>query len=45
MIVKAFNREDESLETFDEINEKLCKAAFKSQFYSGFMAGYNMYHT
>jgi len=37
MIVKAFNREDESLETFDEINEKLCKAAFKSQFYSGFM--------
>jgi ATP-binding cassette subfamily B protein len=37
MIVKAFNREDESLETFDEINEKLCNAAFKSQFYSGFM--------
>lgn len=37
MIVKAFNRENESLETFDEINEKLCKAAFKSQFYSGFM--------
>ncbi len=36
-IVKAFNREEDSLETFDDINGKLCNAAFKSQFYSGFM--------
>ncbi|MEE3362496.1 MAG: ABC transporter ATP-binding protein [Anaerovoracaceae bacterium] len=37
LIVKAFSREKESLETFDEINDSLCEAAFKSQFYSGIM--------
>lgn len=32
--VKAFNREDENLEKFDEINERLTKASLKSIFYS-----------
>ncbi len=36
-IVKAFNREEISEETFDEYNEKLCEAAWKSQFLSGLM--------
>lgn len=33
-VVKAFNREDENLEKFDEINERLTKASLKSIFYS-----------
>ncbi len=36
-IIKAFNREEESEKVFDEYNEKLCKAAWKSQFISGIM--------
>ena len=36
-IVKAFNREDESMETFEEYNGKLCESAWKSQFLSGMM--------
>lgn len=36
-IIKAFNREDESQETFDEYNDKLCESAWKSQFLSGIM--------
>ena len=36
-IVKAFNREAESQEVFDEYNDKLCEAAWKSQFISGIM--------
>ncbi|MEG0156616.1 MAG: ABC transporter ATP-binding protein, partial [Anaerovoracaceae bacterium] len=35
--VKAFNREKESTEIFDEINDKLCDSAWKSQFFSGLM--------
>lgn len=36
-IVKAFNREDISEAEFDEYNDKLCEAAWKSQFLSGLM--------
>ena len=36
-IVKAFNREEESEKVFNEYNDKLCEAAWKSQFISGFM--------
>ncbi|AEE97363.1 ABC transporter ATP-binding protein [Mahella australiensis] len=34
-IVKAFNRQDEAIERFDEENERLYKASFKAQFISG----------
>ncbi len=33
-VVQAFNREDENLEKFDEINDRLTKASLKSIFYS-----------
>ncbi|MBZ4665013.1 MAG: transporter related protein [Mahella sp.] len=33
-IVKAFNRQDEAMERFDEENERLYKASFKAQFIS-----------
>ena len=36
-IVKAFKREEESLKTFEEYNDKLCESAWKSQFLSGLM--------
>ena len=36
-IVKAFNLEEMSEETFDEYNDTLCEAAWKSQFLSGLM--------
>ena len=36
-IIKAFNREEESEKVFSEYNEKLCEAAWKSQFISGVM--------
>ncbi|MEG0291583.1 MAG: ABC transporter ATP-binding protein [Anaerovoracaceae bacterium] len=36
-IIKAFNKEEESIDTFNEINEELCKSAWKSQFLSGLM--------
>jgi ATP-binding cassette subfamily B protein len=36
-VVKAFNREDAVLETFDATNEKLYESAWKSQFLSGMM--------
>lgn len=36
-IVKAFNREKESEKVFTEYNDKLCEAAWKSQFISGIM--------
>ena len=36
-IVKAFNREEMSEEVFDEYNDALCEAAWKSQFLSGLM--------
>ena len=33
-VVQAFNREDENIEKFDDINERLTKASLKSIFYS-----------
>ena len=36
-IIKAFNREEESAQVFEEYNEKLCESAWKSQFLSGTM--------
>lgn len=36
-IVKAFNQEEKSLETFDNYNEQLYHSAWKSQFLSGLM--------
>ncbi|MDU4752893.1 MAG: ABC transporter ATP-binding protein, partial [Clostridium butyricum] len=36
-IVKAFNREDEVIEEFDELNDSLYNSAWKSQFLSGIM--------
>ena len=33
-VVQAFNREDENIEKFDEINSRLTKASLKSIFYS-----------
>lgn len=36
-IIKAFNREEVSEEVFNEYNDKLCEAAWKSQFISGIM--------
>jgi len=36
-VVKAFNREKQSEETFNEYNSKLCESAWKSQFLSGMM--------
>lgn len=37
LIVKTYNYEDKSLQKFDEINDRLYTAAYKSQFYSGVM--------
>ncbi|HKM28184.1 MAG TPA: ABC transporter ATP-binding protein [Anaerovoracaceae bacterium] len=37
VIVQAFNREEKSIETFDEINNNLYNSAWKSQFLSGMM--------
>lgn len=36
-VVKVFNREEQSLLTFNETNEKLYESAWKSQFLSGMM--------
>lgn len=36
-IMKAFNREEEAVEKFDEINDTLYNSAWKSQFLSGMM--------
>ena len=36
-IIKAFNREEESEQIFEEYNDKLCESAWKSQFLSGIM--------
>ena len=36
-VVKVFNREEESVKTFEETNEILYKSAWKSQFISGMM--------
>ena len=37
MLVKTYNYEEKSLQRFDEINDELYKAAYKSQFYSSIM--------
>ncbi|MBN2045383.1 MAG: ABC transporter ATP-binding protein [Anaerolineales bacterium] len=37
IVMKAFNREQESVETFDEYNDTLYSSAWKSQFLSGLM--------
>ncbi len=42
-IIKAFNREPDSLRTFDEINENLSETAWKSQFFSGLMMPITMF--
>lgn len=36
-IIKAFNREEESVKTFDEYNNELLDSAWRSQFLSGLM--------
>ncbi|MFV0361620.1 MAG: ABC transporter ATP-binding protein [Suipraeoptans sp.] len=36
-IVKAFNKEEDTIKTFNETNEKLYNSAWKSQFISGIM--------
>jgi ATP-binding cassette subfamily B protein len=36
-IVQAFNRQDESIERFNVINETLCDSAWKSQFFTSIM--------
>lgn len=36
-IIKAFNKEEETIETFEETNQKLYDSAWKSQFLSGMM--------
>ena len=40
-VVKVFNHEDESVEKFDELNEKLCESAFKANAYSGALGPIN----
>ena len=36
-IVKAFNKEEDVIDTFEETNQKLYESAWKSQFFSGIM--------
>ncbi len=36
-VIKAFNREDVSIEQFEEFNDRLCESGWKSQFLSGLM--------
>lgn len=36
-VIKAFNKEEDSIKAFEEINKKLYKSAWKSQFLSGLM--------
>lgn len=36
-IIKAFNKEDDSLNKFNQINDDLCTSSWKSQFLSGLM--------
>ena len=42
-IIKAFNREDISQREFNEYNDNLCEAAWKSQFLSGLMMPLTMF--
>lgn len=36
-IVKVFNKEEQTIQTFQQVNEKLYQSAWKSQFFSGMM--------
>ena len=36
-VVKAFNREQDSIDKFEEVNKNLCEDSWKSQFLSGLM--------
>ncbi|MGI6257504.1 MAG: ABC transporter ATP-binding protein [Anaerovoracaceae bacterium] len=42
-IIKAFNREEDSIGAFDEINESLNDSAWRSQFFSGLMMPITMF--
>ncbi len=44
-VMKAFNGEEKSVETFDEFNDKLYVSAWKSQFLSGIMMPLMMFVT
>ncbi len=37
LVIKAFNKEDDSVDRFNTINNGLCESAWKSQFFSGIM--------
>lgn len=37
LVVKAFNREEEIIKEFDEINNRLCDVGIKAQIWSGFI--------
>ena len=37
LVVKAFNKEDDSIRDFEKVNEKLYHTAWKSQFFAGMM--------
>ena len=37
LVIKAFNKEDDSVDKFQKINSGLCDSAWKSQFFSGIM--------
>ncbi len=37
LVIKAFNKEEDSVDKFSEINTQLCDSAWKSQFFSGIM--------
>lgn len=41
LVVKAFNKENESIEKFEKINKDLIKAAWKAQFFSGILMPVN----
>ncbi len=36
-VIKAFNHEEQVIESFEDINEKLCKVGAKAQIWSGFI--------
>lgn len=42
-VIRAFNREDESIEDFEVFNDRLCESAWKSQFLSGLMMPMTMF--
>lgn len=42
-VIRAFNREESSIEQFEEFNDKLCESGWKSQFLSGLMMPITMF--